>query len=287
MNPLPWENIRWRFERKSGENRQKRVWRSDPENRSKSYTQTRGAVSKSNENVVIVSSAFAPRTLWLPLVTSRLTTSDRAKKPRIEVMPHRMPYQWTSGRRSERCWHLGISDTVHKTAWSINQNVLHTLYIRSRMHDRVVRLNKNTQLCVNPWDEFSHKFVHHYNVNHYHHVNSYFTARRAVNISFGVHLAEKIMKIVNRLVQIASRFGPNSARIVLSKDYVDWGTQTKLQCKFHSNRSRTRGAKWAERRRKKEERRNRRTDPNTINPCGAGGLTKKAASFLEKTMETN
>ncbi len=34
--------------------------------------------------------------------------------------------------------------------------------IKSRIHNRVIRLNKNTQLCVNPWDQFSCKFKHHY-----------------------------------------------------------------------------------------------------------------------------
>ncbi len=56
-----------------------------------------------------------------------------------------------------------------------------------------------------------------------------------VIIAFGVLLAEKFLKNLENLqhlVQIGRpdrRFGPNSARIVLSKAYVDWGPQTKLQ----------------------------------------------------------
>ncbi len=34
----------------------------------------------------------------------------------------------------------------------------------TRMHNRVVRLNKNTQLRVNPRDQFFRKNVHHYHV---------------------------------------------------------------------------------------------------------------------------
>ncbi len=56
-----------------------------------------------------------------------------------------------------------------------------------------------------------------------------------VNIAFGVHLAEKFLKNLENLQHLDQigqpdrRFGPNSARIVLSKAYVDWGSQTKLQ----------------------------------------------------------
>ncbi len=32
------------------------------------------------------------------------------------------------------------------------------------MHNRVVRLNKNTQLCVDPWHQFSRNYNHHYHV---------------------------------------------------------------------------------------------------------------------------
>ncbi|MCP3664994.1 MAG: hypothetical protein GY696_21270 [Gammaproteobacteria bacterium] len=53
-----------------------------------------------------------------------------------------------------------------------------------------------------------------------------------VNIAFGVHLAEEIMKIVNRLLGIGDQvggFGPNSTRIMLSKAYFGCGPKTKLQ----------------------------------------------------------
>ncbi len=38
------------------------------------------------------------------------------------------------------------------------------LVVLPRMHNRVVRLNKNTQLCVNPRDQKKKKNVHHYHV---------------------------------------------------------------------------------------------------------------------------